>query len=72
MFYKNPLEDCKNTLKIIFQKQFGRDLVTEEINNIIDFVENFNFLKLFYGDLGQGFSRGQLEKILPPDLSKLV
>jgi len=70
MFYKNPVEDCKNTLKIIFQKQFGRDLVTEEIDNIIDFVENFNFLKLFYGDLGQGFSRGQLEKILPAFLPK--
>ena len=70
MFYKNPLEDCKNTLKIIFQKQFGRDLAIEEIDNIIDFVENFNFLKLFYGDLGQGFSRGQLEKILPAFLPK--
>jgi len=70
MFYKQPSEDCKNTLKIIFQKQFGRDLATEEINNIIDFVENFNFLKLFYGDLGQGFSKGQLEKILPSFLPK--
>ena len=70
MFYKNPLVDCKNTLKIIFQKQFGRDLATEEIDNIIDFVENFNFLKLFYGDLGQGFSKGQLEKILPAFLPK--
>jgi hypothetical protein len=70
MFYKNPSEHCKNTLKIIFQKQFGRDLATEEINNIIDFVENFNFLKLFYGDLGQGFSKGQLEKILSAFLPK--
>jgi len=70
MFYKQPSEDCKNTLKIIFQKQFGRDLATEEINNIIDFVENFNFLKLFYGDLGQGFSKGQLEKIRPSFLPK--
>lgn len=70
MFYKEPSEHCKNTLKIIFQKQFGRDLATEEINNIIDFVENFNFLKLFYGDLGQGFSKGQLEKILPSFLPK--
>ena len=70
IFYKNPVEDFKNTLKIIFQKQFGRDLATEEIDNIIDFVENFNFLKLFYGDLGQGFSKGQLEKILPSFLPK--
>ena len=70
MFYKEPSEHCKNTLKIISQKQFGRDLATEEINNIIDFVENFNFLKLFYGDLGQGFSKGQLEKILPSFLPK--
>ena len=70
MFYKEPSEGCKNTLKIIFQKQFGRDLATEEINNIIDFVENFNFLELFYGDLGQGFSKGQLEKILPAFLPK--
>ena len=37
MFYKNPLEDCKNTLKIIFQKQFGRDLQDEEIKNLVEY-----------------------------------
>ena len=37
----------------------------EEIENLVDFVQNFNFLKLFFDGLGQGFYDNQLDKLFP-------
>ena len=55
----------KDLLKSTFKKQFNRDLEDEEIENLVYFVQNFNFLKLFFDDLGQGFYDNQFEKLLP-------
>ena len=52
-YYNEPSDLNKNTLKLIFQKQFGRDLQDEEIKNLSEFVGNYKFLKLFYDKLGQ-------------------
>ena len=60
-----PLKENKDLLKFIFKKQFKRDLEDEEIKNLVDFVQNFNFLKLFYNELGQGFYNNQLDKLFP-------
>ena len=38
----------------IFFKQFGKYLQDEKIKNIVEFVGNYRFLKLFYDESGQG------------------
>lgn len=65
-----PSEKNIEKLKFIFQKQFNRDLEDKEIKNLSDFIKNFNFLKLFYDDLGQAFYHGQLELIISSFLPK--
>lgn len=65
-----PSEKNIEKLKFIFQKQFNRDLEDKEIKNLSDFIKNFNFLKLFYDDLGQAFYDGQLGLIISSFLPK--
>ena len=60
-----PSKENKDLLKFTFKKQFNRDLNDEEIENLVDFVQNFNFLKLSFDELGQGFYDNQFEKLLP-------
>jgi hypothetical protein len=66
----NPSEKNKDILKVIFKKQFNRDLEDNELKKIVDFTQTLNFLKLFYNDSGLGFFQNQLEKTLSPLLPK--
>ncbi len=66
----NPSGKNKDMLKIVFKKQFNRDLEDSELKNLVDFIKTLNFLKLFYSDFGLGFYQNQLEKTLSPLLPK--
>ena len=63
-YSNNPSDSNKKILKLIFQKQFGRDLQDEEIKNLVEFVNNYNFLKLFYNEYGQAMFDNNLKSIL--------
>ena len=57
-------DENKEILKFIFEKQFQRDLEDEEIKNLVEFVRNYNFLRLFYHQSGQGFFDKDFKSIL--------
>jgi ankyrin repeat protein len=63
-YSNNPSDSNKKILKLIFQKQFGRDLQDEEIKNLVEFVNNYNFLKLFYNEYGQGMDDIEFKSIV--------
>ena len=65
IYSNNPSDSNNKILKLIFNKQFGRDLQDEEIKNLVEFVDNYNFLKLFYHESGQEMFANNFKSILP-------
>ena len=63
LYYNYQFENNRKILKLIFKKQFGRDLLYEEIKNIVEFVGNYRFLKLFYDESGQGMYDKEFKSI---------
>jgi ankyrin repeat protein len=53
----------KNILKLIFEKQFGVALQDEEIKNLVEFVGNYKFLKLFYDESCRGIYDKEFKSI---------
>ena len=63
LYYNYQFENNRKILKLIFKKQFGRDLLYEEIKNIVEFVGNYRFLKLFYDESGQSMHDKEFKSI---------
>ena len=60
----NPSKKNKNLLQDIFELQFKRKLNDDAIENLVNFVRNFQLLKLIYEDSGQVLKENSLKKIL--------
>ena len=62
-YYNEPSCINKSTFEHIFFKQFGKYLQDEKIKNIVEFVGNYRFLKLFYDESGQGMYDKEFKSI---------
>ncbi len=60
----NSSKKNKNLLQDIFELQFKRKLNDDAIENLVNFVRNFQLLKLIYEDSGQVLKENSLKKIL--------
>ena len=59
-----PSKRNQNLLQDIFELQFKRKLNDDAIENLVNFVRNFQLLKLIYEDSGQVLKENSLKKIL--------
>jgi hypothetical protein len=66
------LEDRLKILQIIAKNQFGRELKSKEINNLVKLIHNTSLLKFFFHQDGEGFrDRKIIKELLSPALTEI-
>lgn len=66
------LENQLKILQIIAKNQFGRELKSKEINNLVKLIHNTSLLKFFFHQDGEGFrDRKIIKELLSPALTEI-